>query len=157
MKNETYRSRTSLTRIATCSGFAYIEVLVAIILVAVALVPIMEALQSAVGGTAIHESIIVDMLALQSKIEEVLKEPFTALETAALKAGSPTTPTIYSDTAPITTSDGRQITRQVYIWLYDADNVDGDDDPFTGADAGLLYIRAEIEGSALFIETLTNE
>jgi hypothetical protein len=32
-----------------------------------------------------------------------------------------------------------------------------DNDPFTGTDAGLLWIRIELEGTGYAIETLTSE
>lgn len=157
MKDEPQKNKTDIQRIASCSGFSYIEVLIAIVIVATSLVPLMEAMQSAVFGASVYETSVIDVLALEAKAEEVLKKPFTDLENAATAAGSPTTPTSYSDSSPITTTDGRQITRNVYLWPYDADNADGDDDPFTGTDDGLLYEKVEIDGTSFFIETLTSE
>jgi len=137
------------------AGFSYVEVLLGITLIAVCLTPALDALRVAVGGAAIHESTLVDRYALQAKMEEVLAEPFAALMVAATEAGSPTSPTSYSDTAPFTTTDGRQITRQVYIWPYDGDNTDSDNDPFTGTDPGLLYVKVQINGALFALETLT--
>ena len=42
----------------------------------------------------------------------------------------------------------------VYLSLYDGDNADADDDPFTGTDADLLWIRVEIDGSVLSLQTV---
>jgi len=137
------------------AGFSYIEVLLAIALIAVCLAPALDALRVAVSGAAIHEASLVDRYALQAKMEEVLAEPFAALTDAATAAGSPTAPTSYSDTAPLTTTDGRQITREVYIWPYDGDNTDSDNDPFTGTDPGLLYVKVQINGALFALETLT--
>jgi len=40
---------------------------------------------------------------------------------------------------------------------YDADNSDGDDDPFTGTDEGLLWVRVAIEGSVHDVLSLVRE
>jgi len=139
------------------AGFSYVEVLLGIILIAVCLTPALDALRVGVSGAAIHESTLVDRYALQAKMEEVLAEPFVALTTAATEAGSPTSPTSYSDATPFATTDGRQITRQVFIWPYDGDNTDSDNNPFTGTDPGLLYVKVQINGELFALETLTTQ
>ncbi len=136
-------------------GFSYVEVLVTIVLIAVCLVPIMEAMPTALLGVRIEEQLAADHAALRSKLEEVLAQPFTDLDAAATTAGSPTSPTSYSDAAPHTTADGRQITRLVYLWPHDGDNADGDGDPLTGIDAGILWVKVTIDASARSFETLT--
>jgi type II secretory pathway pseudopilin PulG len=141
----------------TCAGFSYAEVLLAVVLIAICLAPALEALRTAVGSSAVQEATLTDRYALQAKMEEVLAEPFAALTAAATMAGSPTTPTSYSDTAPFTTTDDRQIIRQVYIWPYDGDNADSDDDPFTGTDPGLLYVKVQSNGALFALETLTTQ
>jgi hypothetical protein len=83
-------------------------------------------------------------------MEELLAEPFAALDAAATAAGSRVTPGSYSDT--VTFQDGRTVTRNVYLSRYDSDNADGDADPFTGTEADLLWLRVEIGDTAL--ETL---
>jgi type II secretory pathway pseudopilin PulG len=138
-------------------GFSYVEVLLAIVLIAVCLTPAMDALLVAVTGASVHETSLVDQYALQAKMEEVLAEPFAALTAAAIDAGAPTSPTSYSDTTPFVTTDGRQIIRLVYIWPYDGDNADSDDNPFTDTDPGLLYVKVQINGSLFAIETLTTQ
>ena len=138
-------------------GFSYVEVLVAIGLIAICLAPALDALRTAASGAAVQETSLVDQYALQAKMEEVLAEPFAALTAAAAAAGSPIVPTSYSDTAPFTTTDGRQISREVYIWPYDGDNMDGDNDPFTGTDPGLLYVKVQINGASFALDTLTTQ
>ena len=86
---------------------------------------------------------------LTSRLESVLTESFVELEAAALAAGSPGTPSSYSDAAG---DPGRLL---VYLSLYDADNLDGDGDVFTGTDAGIVWIRVESEGSVHSLETVT--
>ena len=75
-------------------------------------------------------------------------EPFSDLSDAAIVAGSPTTPTTYSDAA------GPADRILVYLSPWDGDNADADDDPFTGTEADLLWIRVEIDGSVLALQTI---
>ena len=142
-------------QITRMAGFSYIEVLVATVLIAIVLVPAMDALLPGMAGGGIHETRTEDHYKLLSKIEEVLAEPFADLDAAAIAAGSPTTATLsYSDT--FTYPGGRQITRNIFLSRYDGDNADADDDPFTGVDEGLLWVQGVIAGSSLRIETLTS-
>lgn len=138
------------------AGFSYVEVLISVVLIAIVLVPAMEALQPGMAASGIHEIIAEDHYRLTGKMEEVLAEPFADLDAAAITAGSPTTATLsYSDI--FTYPNGRQITRNVFIAQYDGDNADSDNDPFTGTDIGLLWVQVEIAGTALRLETLINE
>ena len=52
------------------------------------------------------------------------------------------------------TAEGRTVNRQVFLSRYDGDNADADDDPFTGTDDGLLWVRVAIDGSEQAIETV---
>jgi len=137
------------------TGFSYIEVLVAMVLIATALVPALEALQPGIQASQIHRIQTENRYLLTAKMEDVLAEPFADLDAAAVAAGDASTPTSYSDT--VTASDGRQIDRQVYLSRYDGDNADGDDDPFTDTDEGLLWVRVEIAGFPHALETLTSD
>lgn len=130
-------------------GFSYVEILVATVLIAITLVPAMEALEAGIQAGGVHAVEAESRYRLVAKMEEVLAESFPSLLLAATAAGSPTTATSYSDAAGI-----RQ-RRLVYLSLYDGDNADGDGDPFTGADADLMWLRIEIENSNHVIETLT--
>ncbi len=44
--------------------------------------------------------------------------------------------------------------RLVFISRYDGDNADTDDNPFTGTEADLLWLRVEIEGTASALQAL---
>jgi len=134
------------------AGFTYVEMLVAIAILAVCLVPALEALRNSMALLGIRETMSIDNYALLSKTEEVLTENFTDLDAAASAAGSPSTPTSYSDV--FTTSDARQLPRNVYIWPMDGDNADLDANMFTGTDTNILYIKVTIEGTALLHETI---
>lgn len=133
-----------------CSGFSYIEVLVATVLVAMSLVPALEALQTGILGSRVYREVVEQHHHLQARLEKVLAEPMVALEAAALAAGSPIMLSSYSEPPG---TDRRLL---VYLSRYDGDNADSDDDPFTGTDAGLLWLRVEIENSPDSVETLVS-
>jgi type II secretory pathway pseudopilin PulG len=130
------------------AGFSYVEVLIATVLIAVSLAPAMEALQTSIAAPTVTRSLTADQYHLKAKLEEVLAQSFVNLDNAGLTAGSPSTPTSYSDAA------GSARRRLVFVSRYDGDNDDADNDPFTGTDAGLLWVSARIEGSATVLETL---
>ncbi len=130
------------------SGVSYIEVLIATSLILISLTPMMDALRSATHSTGAHEDAVIQHLHLTAMLEVVLAEPFSLLEAAAIAAGNETAATSYSDLA------GAPNRRLVYLSLYDGDNADGDNDPFTGVDPGLMWVRTEIEGTLMSIETL---
>lgn len=137
------------------AGFSYVEILLATVLIAVALVPAVDALMPAVNGSAIHGNRLADHYELTAKLEDVLAQPFNELNTVATAAGSKAVATSYSDT--VIYANGKQINRNVYLSLYDSDNADADNNPFTGTEAGLMWVRVEIAGTAGALETLTSE
>jgi hypothetical protein len=130
---------------------SYVEVLVAVVLLAVFLLPVLESLQPAILGTSVSETHVQDQLRLQSRFEDVMSEPFSALEAAAAAAGSPTDATGYSD------ASGTEDRLLVYIWAYDGDNDDGDNDPFSGTDEDLLWVRVVTESSGHARESLVSK
>ena len=133
------------------AGVSYIEVLIATALIAISLVPMTNAMRDAIGASAAHEDTAIQQLHMLAKMEDVLAQAFSSLETAATEAGSASVPTRYSDLV------GSENRRLVYLSLYDGDNADSDDDPFTGVDAGLLWIRTEIEGTLMSVESLVSQ
>lgn len=135
------------------AGFSYIEVLVAMAILAVALVPAMDALHAGVVGSEVHGSLTEQHYRLTGKLEEMLSEPFASLDEEALAIGDPNLPSaVYSD--PAGTADRRL----VYLSRYDGDDVSpSDGDPFTGVDEGLVWIRVEIEGTPLVLERLVDD
>jgi len=144
------------------NGLTYVEVLVAMAILAVALVPALEALHTGMLGTAIYESTSREHYAATAKMEELLAEQHGALLAAAASAGDELTPSSFSD-APATPNR-----RLVFLGLYDADNadgdnnlftvpdlnLDGDNDPFTGY-AGLIWVHVAVEGSVTTLESLS--
>jgi len=117
-------------------------------LLAVLLVPAIHALQTGIVGADVHNDVSSSHYRLTSRLEELLAEPFVDLSNAAIAAGAPTTATTYSDAAG---PPGRLL---VYLSLYDGDNADSDNDPFTGTEPDLLWIRVDIEDSVHTLETI---
>ena len=130
-------------------GLSYVEVLIAVVLLGVSLVPAMEALTTGIQASGVNESHITQHFYLQAKFEEVLAQKFSYLKTEAKAVASPTVATAYSD------SPGSADRRLVYLSLYDGDNKDADNDPFTGMDQNLIWVRATIENSNHVFESLT--
>ncbi len=131
------------------AGFSYLEVLVTTVLVALVMVPALDALSVGVMGARVHGILVEEQVHLASALEEVLAQAFASLDTEALAVDDSEVATGYSD-APGTTRR-----RLVYLARYDGDNDDGDADRFTGGDDGLLWIRVELENTELALETLT--
>ena len=141
-------------------GFSYVEVLVASTLVAIALVPAINALQSGILSTGAHQNLTVQHYQRLQKMAEIQAESYSELLAAAKAATNKSTPTSYSDAA------GTNNRRVVYLALYDADadpftltdpNADLDNDLYTGSTTRLLWIRIETEGSTQSIETLMSK
>jgi prepilin-type N-terminal cleavage/methylation domain-containing protein len=129
-------------------GLTLVEVLVAMVLLALVLLPAMQALQTSVTGADVHDELANNHFRLTSRMEELLAEPFADLEAAAVAAGAPSAATSYSEPSG---PPGRLL---VYLAAYDGDNADADDDPFTGTDPGILWLRVEAEGTVHGLETV---
>ena len=137
------------------AGFSYVEVLVATVLIAVTLVPAIEAFSPGINSAGYTRSLVEDRYQLSAKLEEVLAASFADIDTAATAAGSSTTASSYSDT--VTYPNGKQITRNVFLSRYDGDNADTNNNPFDGIDAGLIWLRVEIDGTSLSLESLISD
>ena len=135
------------------AGFSYMELLIATLLIVILLVPALDAMQSGVQGSGIHTELARNQYRMISKMEQTLALPFTELLTQADLVADPTVliPVPYSDSA------GTQSRRLVYLARYDGDNADADDDPFSGTDSGLLWVRVTIEDSPRALETVIVE
>ena len=137
------------------AGFSYVEVLVATVLIAVTLVPAIEAFSPGINSAGYTQSLVEDRYQLSAKLEEVLAASFADIDTAATAAGSPTIASSYSDT--VTYPSGKQIVRNVFLSRYDGDNADANNNPFDGIDAGLIWLRVEIDGTSLSLESLISD
>jgi hypothetical protein len=127
-------------------GFGYAEVLLSVILLAVLLVPAMQALESGIRN-AVTPAIAARPPLLRAKIEEVLSVPFSDLYAATYAAGGNTAgvSATYSDPA------GATDRRVVVLYRYDASTK-----ALSGSDTGLLYVSAyyTADGSASALSTL---
>jgi len=141
------------------NGFSYLEVLIASLMVAIALVPAMNALQTGILSANIHQTLTTQYYLRLKKIEELQAEPFINLLAAAKTATNATTASSYSDAA------GSKNRSLVYLALYDADanpftivdsNKDLDNDVYTGDTANLLWVKVLTEGDSEGLETLIN-
>ena len=129
-------------------GFSYVEVMVAMLLVMTALLPALDSLFGAMAATRHRATVTEEHYHVFGKLEEMLAQPFWELDAEAVAVADSTVPTSYSE-AP-----GTFRRRLVYLARYDGDNFDGDEQPLTGGDPGLLWIRVEIENGRS-LETVT--
>lgn len=138
-------------------GFSYLEVLVALFILSIAIVPAMEAMHSGIQGTGIHQQTAEQHYALLTRMETVMTESYGTLLAIAEAAGNASTPSSLSDSA------GQTDRLIVYLSLYDADadpftvtdpNNDGDNNVYTGDSSNLLWIKIALENSAYAFESL---
>jgi type II secretory pathway pseudopilin PulG len=138
-------------------GFSYVEVLVAMFILTITIMPAMEGIQSGIQGAGIHESLTRQHYALIKRMEEVQADSYLNMLAAAQTATNATTPSSYSDPS------GQADRILVFLALYDTDanplilvdpNNDSDGDIYTGDSSNLLWLRVELENSALHLETL---
>ncbi len=119
----------------------------ATLLIAIALVPMLDALQPGLQGSALHRQSAQIHYTLAGKLEPVLAEPFADLDAAATAAGAYNNPSSYSDA-------GASIPHQVFIWRYDVDNADTDGDVFTGGEDDLLWVSVGALSGGQSLQTL---
>jgi hypothetical protein len=127
-------------------GLAYVEVLVALVLVATALVPALEALQSSVRSGPVLTSAAARDAQLRAKMEEVLSLPFETLNAETFLAGGNTTSSVSS-----ALSDAAGADRRVVI-LYRSDG-----SALSAADTGLVRIRVAYEAGGVALETMKSK
>lgn len=130
-------------------GASYVEILTATVLLTISLVPASEALRDAANGSAIYANYSAQHYQVMAKLEEVLAVSFSSLETEAIVVGSQSTATTFSD--PVATPNRRL----VFLSQYDVDDADGDGNPFTGMESGVVWVRVEIENTVQSLESLT--
>lgn len=133
-------------------GLSYVEVLIATVLIATALVPAMDALRPAIQGASIHENTTLRHYAISGLFEELLARSFNELDTEAFAINDPATASVIFSDAP-----GSSDRRLVYLSRYDADNADGNGNGFDGTDAGLIWIKVQIEATDFSVEGLTSQ
>lgn len=126
-------------------GFSYIEVLLSAVLLAVLVVPALQALQSGIRGGVTPE-LAARQPALSAKMEEVLARPFPDLYAQTYSAGNTTQiDAKFSDDAAASKR------RVVVLYRYDPAA-----QALSNNDTGLLLVRVyyEAEGSGNALNTL---
>jgi len=137
-------------------GFAYVEVLIATLLIVVVLPAALIAART--GQDSVDQSKLSALLheARVTRLEFVRSQPYRELVTAAQLAGGSAGASLYSD--PVGASN-RLIVR---LALYDADtepftvidtNYDGDNDIYTGY-SGLLWLEVSTQATPGELTTL---
>jgi Tfp pilus assembly protein PilV len=97
------------------AGFAYVEVLVAVLLLALCAVPAANAVKNGLNAADVAPARAKALRCMRDKMEAVLAEPYENL----LKAQNGTQKTSYSENA----ANGC-VTRQVYIDVYQQNGID---------------------------------
>jgi len=135
------------------AGFSYLELLIATLLITIMLVPALDAMHSGIQGSGMHAQLARNQYRMIAKMEQTLALSFGELLQQADGVAGPTVliPPPFSDPA------GTESRRLVFLARYDGDDADADNDPFTGSDAGLLWLRVTIEDSPRALETVIVE
>ncbi len=128
-------------------GFTYTEVMLSALLLAVLVVPALEALQTGVSGGA-TSAMAARRPALSAKLEEVLSHPFPGLYAETYKIGGNSDTSVNDNLSDAVGAADRRV---VVVFRYDASAK-----ARSISDTGLLYVRAyyEAEGSASALNTL---
>ena len=128
------------------NGFTYVEVVLSVVLLAVLLVPALQALQTGISGGA-TPTLAASAPTLRAKMEEVLAIPFGDLYAQTYLPGGNTTAinATYSDAAAAVNR------RVVVLYRYDAAAR-----ALSAGDTGLLYVSVyyQSEGTASALSTL---
>ncbi len=135
-----------ITNHSSQRGFSYAEVLLSVILLAILLMPAMQALNTAILGGS--NNLAAKQLSLRSKMEEVLSKPFGKLYAETYLTGGNTTTSISANYSDASGAIDRRI---VVFYRFDAAT-----NALSSNDTGLLYVSVyyEAEGSTNAINTL---
>ncbi|MDI1298378.1 hypothetical protein [Methylotenera sp.] len=131
------------------TGFSYVEVLLSIVLIAVLLVPAMQALNNAISGSA--SNIAARQLNLRNKMEEVLSKPYSTLYAVTSATGGNTSTSISTSL-----SDASGVSNRRAVTIYRYDNTSN---ALSATDTGVLFVSVyyEAEGSANALNTLVGQ
>lgn len=140
-------------------GLSYVEVLVATTILAVALVPAINALYPAIAGSSAYQSDTENHYHLAAKLEEVLAQPFDNLYQEAKNVGDEKIPSdLFSDEI------GNSARRLVFLSSYQPVDFSSVEDPFvtttdasfTTTDEGLLWVGVQLESNGLRMASLVS-
>lgn len=132
-------------RAAQC-GYSYAEVLLAVLLLAVLLVPALQALNTAILGSG--NNLGARQLNLRSKMEQVLGKPFGVLYAQTYLVGGNTTTSVSTSFSDAAGSTDRRV---VVFYRFEAGTK-----ALSSSDTGLLWVSVyfEADGSANALNTL---
>lgn len=128
------------------TGLAYLEVLVAVALVTVALVPALDALRTSTLASQVLVSTATRDALLRAKMEEVMAKPFDALNAETFLSGGNTTTSV---SAALSDPSGPD-RRIVIVYRTDGSAV-------SGSDTGLVRLRVAFETGGTGLETLRSK
>jgi len=118
-------------------GFSCVEVLLSVVLLAVLLVPALEALQTGITGTQTAAQLARHQ-ALRAKMELVLSKPFADLYAQTYLPGANTADWV---SPSLSDPSGTPNRRNVVLYRYDATT-----HALSAADTGLIYVAVHYEG-----------
>lgn len=128
------------------NGFSLIELVLAVMIMGIALVPILESLGSAFHPSSSGEAEVLRINAARAKMEEVLAMPYADVQEDGPTIPNPT----LSDTVTIL---GETVNREVYVVLYDGDG-DGDGTPEVAGLPNIDLKKVTVEVGDVRIQTL---
>lgn len=130
-------------------GFYYAEVLFSAALLAILLVPALQALNTAIAGNS--NGLAASQLNLRSKMEEVLSKPFSQIYAETYLVGGNTTTSVSTSFSDAPGASGRRL---VVFYRFDAAT-----NALSANDTGLVRVSVyfEADGSAGAIETLASK
>ena len=131
----------------TSAGYAYVEVPIAALLVALALTPAADALRTVALNAHLQRDIVRESYRAMGTMETVLAESWGSLRSEAASTGG-ITESSYSE--PMGT-EHRHI---VMVSPYDVDNADADDNPLTGVDDGIVWVSVSVENLGVNFQSI---
>ena len=106
------RHSSFVTRHSSSKGFSLVEIMIVLIIMAIALIPMMDSITSSFQSTAVSEENTILVNYGREKIEDIL-----AMDFITVPISSPSgTPIALSDTVVVI---GKTMNRDVYVDLYD--------------------------------------
>jgi hypothetical protein len=167
LKNKNHLSKRSQRRqslLAKHIGLSYMEVMVAVFLLMLIIIPLMRSLEWGINTQKVVHKQQDLVWHAQTKLSDVMAEKMTSLIDAASAAGAYTAASSYSDAVA---TENRRL---VYVWYYDINNADADNNPFTIFDANtdsdsnpftgsdvvmdLVWIKVAVENTSFELVTL---
>lgn len=125
-------------------GLTYLEVLLAMLLVAAIAVPLGDALYNSTVATEVTLAARNQLTEVRGEFETALARSYSDLLTQARTAPG--------GARSVTTAGGHTVV--IEVLLYDIDNADADNNTQTGTDDDILLVRASVPGSVVELQTL---